>query len=354
MEGGTRSRGGRGARRRARGAADRGRPRHAGDPGRDRGDLAAHRARRDACGPAAAGRRRPGVSTRAGCRSRRARRCSPASRPDRPTDALDRRSLPPARRPDGGRRAGGGRACGRRRADHHRRHRAPALARRHRRGRAPSTACGPRRACIRTRRRTASTGWPTLLGEPEVVAVGECGLDYHYDHSPRDVQRDVFAAQIRLGHDARPAARDPHPRGVGRHVRRARGRGRPAADRVPLLLRRGPRGRAGLDHRRLPVVRRDRHVPERRRHPRGRAALCPLDRLLVETDAPVPGARAPPGQAQPARPGARGRARRSPRSRVWPPTAVAEATWATQKPCLASSDPGNTGRGKFAFALRRP
>ena len=31
-----------------------------------------------------------------------------------------------------------------------------------------------------------------------VVAVGECGLDYHYDHSPRPVQRDVFAAQIEL------------------------------------------------------------------------------------------------------------------------------------------------------------
>lgn len=31
-----------------------------------------------------------------------------------------------------------------------------------------------------------------------VVAVGECGLDYHYDHSPRDVQRDAFASQIAL------------------------------------------------------------------------------------------------------------------------------------------------------------
>src|SRR4030088_3300205 len=28
-----------------------------------------------------------------------------------------------------------------------------------------------------------------------VVAVGETGLDYHYDHSPRDVQRSVFAPQ---------------------------------------------------------------------------------------------------------------------------------------------------------------
>lgn len=31
-----------------------------------------------------------------------------------------------------------------------------------------------------------------------VVAVGEIGLDYHYDNSPRDVQREVFARQLRL------------------------------------------------------------------------------------------------------------------------------------------------------------
>jgi TatD DNase family protein len=30
------------------------------------------------------------------------------------------------------------------------------------------------------------------------VAVGECGLDYHYDHSPREAQRAAFAAQIEL------------------------------------------------------------------------------------------------------------------------------------------------------------
>ena len=29
-----------------------------------------------------------------------------------------------------------------------------------------------------------------------IVAVGETGLDYHYDHSPRDVQRSVFAQQL--------------------------------------------------------------------------------------------------------------------------------------------------------------
>ena len=37
-----------------------------------------------------------------------------------------------------------------------------------------------------------------ICAERDCVAVGECGLDYHYDRSPRDVQRDVFAAQVRL------------------------------------------------------------------------------------------------------------------------------------------------------------
>jgi TatD DNase family protein len=37
-----------------------------------------------------------------------------------------------------------------------------------------------------------------LAREPRVVAIGECGLDYHYDYSPRDMQRAVFERHIEL------------------------------------------------------------------------------------------------------------------------------------------------------------
>lgn len=41
-----------------------------------------------------------------------------------------------------------------------------------------------------------------FLGHDRVVAVGECGLDYHYDHAPKSDQRRVFGAQVRLAADA--------------------------------------------------------------------------------------------------------------------------------------------------------
>ena len=34
--------------------------------------------------------------------------------------------------------------------------------------------------------------------EPEVVAIGEIGLDYYYEHSPRDVQKKVFETQLNI------------------------------------------------------------------------------------------------------------------------------------------------------------
>ena len=40
-----------------------------------------------------------------------------------------------------------------------------------------------------------------MTQHPKVLAVGEIGLDYHYDFSPRDVQMDVFRRQLEIAHE---------------------------------------------------------------------------------------------------------------------------------------------------------
>ena len=73
------------------------------------------------------------------------------------------------------------------------RRRAPRLRLRH--GRRASA----RRGGVR-RRRAISTAIRALVARG-AVAIGECGLDYHYDHSPRELQRRAFAAQLALARE---------------------------------------------------------------------------------------------------------------------------------------------------------
>jgi TatD DNase family protein len=50
---------------------------------------------------------------------------------------------------------------------------------------------------------TAYQTMEQLAHHPKVIAWGEIGLDYHYDHSPRDAQNQVFARQMELAASAK-------------------------------------------------------------------------------------------------------------------------------------------------------
>jgi len=128
-------------------------------------------------------------------------------------------------------------------------------------------------------------GVEELLSEPKVVAVGDCGLDYHYDHSPRDVQRTVFARQIEL------ALR--HDLALVIHTRNA------WDDTFALLDEHGvpPRTVFHCFSGGTEEARRALDVGAylsfsgivtfpKADDVRAAAVLCPTDRLLVETDSP--------------------------------------------------------------------
>jgi TatD DNase family protein len=117
-------------------------------------------------------------------------------------------------------------------------------------------------------------------------AIGEIGLDYHYDFAPRDVQRDVFAAQVALAVElARPVVihtrlASPDTMAVLRDAGQGRVRGvmhcfsGTAAEAREALALGFFISLSGIVT--FPKASELREV----------ARLVPLDRLLVETDAP--------------------------------------------------------------------
>ena len=61
-----------------------------------------------------------------------------------------------------------------------------------------------------------------LARHPKVIAWGEIGLDYHYDHSPRETQKQVFTRQMELAAVSEVADRDSLP-AIGRQRQRMGG-----------------------------------------------------------------------------------------------------------------------------------
>jgi TatD DNase family protein len=122
-----------------------------------------------------------------------------------------------------------------------------------------------------------------LAGDPKVVAIGECGLDYHYMHSPRETQIDVFERHIDL------AKRLGKPIIV--HNRES------TDDCVEILLRSGTRGILHSYTESLEVAQKlveagffisfSGIVTFRSAEMlRGVAKALPHDRVLIETDTP--------------------------------------------------------------------
>jgi len=123
-----------------------------------------------------------------------------------------------------------------------------------------------------------------LAADAKVLAIGEIGLDYHYDFSPRDVQREVFIEQLKL------AIRAGKP--VVIHTREA-------WEDTLLVLRQHWTG-SGIMHCFTGTPDQAREALELGFHlsfggvltfpkadaVRDAARLAPEDRLLVETDAP--------------------------------------------------------------------
>jgi TatD DNase family protein len=120
----------------------------------------------------------------------------------------------------------------------------------------------------------------------EAVAIGEIGLDYHYDLAPRDVQREVFAAQVALALElARP---------VVIHTREA------TADTVGVLREAGQGRARGVMHCFSGTIDDARQALDlglvislagiltfpKAEAIRDVARFVPPDRLLIETDAP--------------------------------------------------------------------
>jgi len=132
-----------------------------------------------------------------------------------------------------------------------------------------------------------------LARHPKVIAWGEIGLDYHYDHSPRDIQKQVFTRQMELA----AAAKLP----IVIHCRPSDGSDNAWEDCLSMIHDQwAPHGLGGILHcftGSWPQAKRALDVGfmisfagnltfPKAQQIRDAAVEVPLDRLLIETDCP--------------------------------------------------------------------
>ncbi len=124
-----------------------------------------------------------------------------------------------------------------------------------------------------------------LAAHPKVVAFGEIGLDYHYDFSPREIQREVFIEQLELARDVKLP--------ITIHTREA------WDDTMSILREHWSAAEASctvspaIPHRRAKPSTLGFHLSyggvltfKTAENVRESARITPDDRLLIETDAP--------------------------------------------------------------------
>jgi TatD DNase family protein len=132
-----------------------------------------------------------------------------------------------------------------------------------------------------------------LARNPKVIAWGEIGLDYFYDHSPREVQRSVFLKQLELAQTAKlPVVIHCRPSADSQN----------AWDECLAILAEqwAPSGLGGILHCFTGLVEHARRALDmgfmisfagnvtfpKARNIRDAARELPLDRIFIETDSP--------------------------------------------------------------------
>jgi len=125
-----------------------------------------------------------------------------------------------------------------------------------------------------------------LASHPKVVAIGEMGLDYHWDKSPKEIQKEVFRKQIRLAKKVKLP--------IVIHNREA------TADIVEILKEEGAEEVGGIMHCfsgspevAQECVKMNFYISlggpvtfKNAKKPKEVAAEIPLEKLLIETDCP--------------------------------------------------------------------